>query len=138
LIKEFGPSIQSAIAAYKAAPTAAETPLSDAVQTRIEYYQAADDDLRAYNDLVVDVVKGGAGNDKLYGSPLKDFIDGGAGDDDIFHVTGTNFDTTSTGGDTIIGGDGNDTYFVDGTTGPDKIVIQLVPQGTAQPVVEVV
>jgi Ca2+-binding RTX toxin-like protein len=138
LVQEFGPSIQPAIDAYKAAPTSAETALSTAVQTRIEYYQAADDDLRVYNQLIVDVVKGGAGDDSLYGSPLKDFIDGGAGNDSIFHVTGTNFNTTSVDGDTIVGGEGHDTYFVDGTAGPDNILIELVPQGDAQPVVDVV
>ena len=97
LINEFGPSIQDAIQTYQAAPAwlAAKQALATAVESRIEYYQAADDDLRVYNDFVVDTVKGGAGNDNLFGSPLKDFIDGGDGGDNIFHVTGTNFNTAT-------------------------------------------
>ena len=128
LVAEFGPAILDQ----------SLTDQRTAIETRIEYYQAADDDLRDYNEFIVDTVKGGLGNDQLFGSPLKDFIEGGDGDDTIFHVAGTNFGGSDSTGDTIVGGAGQDTYFVSGTELADTIRVELVPGATSQVAVYVV
>lgn len=56
------------------------------------------------------VVDGGAGNDRIVGSPLDDYLIGGAGDDQLFGGAGNDTLEGSPGTDILTGGPGNDTY----------------------------
>jgi Ca2+-binding RTX toxin-like protein len=68
-----------------------------------------------------DVLKGGSGNDRIYGDTGDDVLDGFAGNDSLYG-DGADF-ASSTGNDTLRGGDGNDSLFGDefygGGTGND-------------------
>ena len=69
-------------------------------------------DLRIHQSVVVDVLMGGEGNDTLYGSPFNDDLNGNDGDDSIvFTLDWANLDRFP-GRDTITGGLGTDTYFI--------------------------
>ena len=68
-----------------------------------------------------DVLKGGSGNDRIYGDTGDDVLDGFGGNDSLYG-DGADF-ASSTGNDTLRGGDGNDSLFGDefygGGTGND-------------------
>lgn len=64
----------------------------------------AEDSLNPYQDVKVDQIDGGTGDDKLHGSALLDFLFGNAGNDSIYAAT--NQDTLICEY-TIIGGEGN-------------------------------
>ena len=82
----------------------------------------AEDSLNPYQDIKVDRIDGGAGDDELHGSALNDFLLGGDGNDTINH---------SAGFDTVIGGEGNaDVYLLHGTGLKDTIAINAFEDGT--------
>lgn len=60
---------------------------------------------------VATVISGGAGNDKIEGTPFADFIDGGAGDDTIDGYAGADQLHGGSGADLVTGGTGNDRLF---------------------------
>jgi len=75
-----------------------------------------------------DTLMGNAGNDTLWGEQGDDYIDGGDGNDSLDGggsegdvLLGGNGDDTLFGGETMYGGDGNDTYFVDQV---DQIIVE--------------
>lgn len=86
----------------------------------------AEDSLNPYQNIKLDRLDGGDGNDELHGSTLNDFLFGGMGSDLFYH---------SAGQDVVIGGtDSNgkdtDTYLLDGTNGNDRIRIKAAPNPT--------
>src|SRR5262249_55238122 len=74
----------------------------------------AEIDLDPFQEVLVDLLDGGDGNDRLTGSEVQDMIVGGAGNDTIVYSDGV---------DTVIGGDGIDTYLYEGTEGADNIAV---------------
>lgn len=82
----------------------------------------AEDSLNPYQNIKLDRIDGGDGDDELHGSYLNDFLFGGAGDDRFYHTAGN---------DLIFGGDGTkDAYLLDGTSSDDTITINGVQDGT--------
>jgi hypothetical protein len=67
----------------------------------------------------VERVVGGAGNDRIVGSPLANQLDGGAGNDTIEGRDGNDSLAGSNGDDALDGGAGNDS--VDGGAGNDRL-----------------
>jgi Ca2+-binding RTX toxin-like protein len=75
-------------------------------------------DINPYQQVNVDVLEGGAGDDHLFGSPYHDRLVGGAGNDVIQHSAGNDF---------VSGGEGaQDQYIVLGTNQADTILVELV------------
>ncbi|MDX2307756.1 MAG: histone H1-like repetitive region-containing protein [Hyphomicrobium sp.] len=75
-----------------------------------------------------DVIRGGVGDDKLFGMAGNDKVMGGAGNDQIWGNSGNDTINGGAGHDVISGGSGNDTIRdglgndrVDGNSGDDKV-----------------
>jgi Ca2+-binding RTX toxin-like protein len=71
------------------------------------------------DDLSVDTLYGGNGNDFIYGYGGDDFLSGGNNADVLFGGTGNDTINGDAGADILVGGDGNDT--MDGGSGNDII-----------------
>ncbi|MEP3220262.1 MAG: hypothetical protein ABJO10_12020, partial [Lentilitoribacter sp.] len=78
--------------------------------TSIENVTGSDHDDTLTGDSAANTLVGGDGNDTLDGLSGKDTLDGGAGDDILM----AGFDDGT--GDIFIGGEGNDTYQIEGST----------------------
>ena len=69
---------------------------------------------------VVNIVRGGAGNDRMVGTSGADRLNGKGGDDRIDGKGGDDLIWGGTGNDTLLGGDGNDTLR--GGSGDDLLI----------------
>jgi protocadherin Fat 4 len=78
--------------------------------TSVENVTGSDHDDTLTGDYAANTLVGGDGNDTLDGLSGKDTLDGGAGDDILM----AGFDDGT--GDIFIGGEGNDTYQIEGST----------------------
>jgi Ca2+-binding RTX toxin-like protein len=101
-------------------PTPAQIQQLRDVQDELTLVGDTASDLRLYQSVDIDTVDGGDGNDTIYGSPFPDFINGGDGNDNIFYSGSLNPSDPSAS-DTIIGGLGADTLWMQGTEGSDLI-----------------
>ncbi len=83
---------------------------------------AGDD--QVYGDAGDDTLTGGTGNDNLFGGTGSDTLDGGLGTD-VLDGGGDDDTLTVSAGDTALGGDGDDVFFVDptNTDGPGFVTI---------------
>lgn len=78
-----------------------------------------DGDTGADSDSLQNVLNGGAGNDKIFGSTGNDILNGGTGNDSIQGGKGGDLINGDGGNDTLQGSTGNDTIY--GGDGDDKI-----------------
>jgi Ca2+-binding RTX toxin-like protein len=90
------------------------------VQNRLNDVESDLQDLRRFNSNRVDDLRGGDGNDALFGSPFNDRLDGEGGDDTI-----NQSDLGQFGGDVIFGGAGTDAFVILGTAAADTITLRL-------------
>lgn len=74
-----------------------------------------------------DIIRGGAGNDRIYTGIGNDQIDGGTGNDSLYGEAGNDTIDGGDGDDTIAGGIGND--VVRGGDGNDTVVIMSADDG---------
>ena len=83
----------------------------------------------------IEIVKGGAGDDRITGNSLANTLIGGAGNDSLYGLAGNDMLAGGTGADSISGGDGDDVLIagdlssadtVDGGAGNDAYVIDSV------------
>jgi len=89
-----------------------DRPDSDALHYVIEWDAGLISD-----DLAIDTIDGGAGNDYIYGYGGNDALDGGAGNDALFGGGGNDTIEGNEGDDIIIGGDGDDIIYANANTG---------------------
>ena len=77
-------------------------------------------DLIIGSDMVIDLIRGGDGNDEIYGFASSDFLFGGSGRDTLAGGSGTDFLFADTGGGSLSGGADGD-YFVFKTSNINKL-----------------
>src|SRR5262249_37187794 len=102
-----------------------------------------ENDINPYQTVQVDILTGGAGDDRLRGSDFADRLSGDSGNDVIEHTAGDDVvfggtDPLPAGGTTTDGAQESDTYLVYGSDSADTISVQLQSNGTSAPQVTVV
>ena len=90
-----------------------------------DFYSAVQDDLNYDNydnpAVFASEVRGGNGNDVMYGDGGKDRLYGGNGDDQLFGGTGEDLIDGGRGNDMLSGGSGSDVFVFAGNSGADII-----------------
>jgi Ca2+-binding RTX toxin-like protein len=98
--------------------------LAGAANASVSVAGSAEDTIRNIENLT-----GGAGNDQLVGDTLVNVLKGGAGDDVLKGDAGDDFLDGGAGNDSMLGGVGNDTYSVDVATSGGDLITELAGEG---------